>query len=341
MAPVTSSEAARVLSEIAYLLRLEEKDAYRARAFGAAAASLLQARPDVAALRSAGALESIEGVGPGIARVLTELVDTGTSGYLARLRTDMGATGTESGISLQGYRGDIHAHSTWSDGKATILEMARGAVARGYEYMAITDHSPRMTIVNGLNGARLAEQRREIDLVQELVPEITILQGIEVDILEDGSLDLPDDVMAGLDIVVASPHLKLRMEPHLMTPRMMRAVENPHVDVIGHPTGRRPGSRPGAVYDYEKVFRRAAETGVALEIDCDPARMDLSPEMARMAVDAGCMLAMDSDAHAPGEYVYVELGAWMAGRAGLQPENILNWMPLPELRRHLGARGGG
>ena len=117
-----------------------------------------------------------------------------------------------------------------------------------------------------------------------------------------------------------------------MTERMLRAVENPHVDVVGHPTGRRPGSRPGADYDFELVFAKAADRGVALEIDCDPARMDLSPELARLACEKGCRLALDSDAHAPAEFAYVQLGAWMARRAGVPAARLLNWLPLPELR---------
>jgi putative hydrolase len=167
--------------------------------------------------------------------------------------------------------------------------------------------------------------------VQSQVEGLTLLQGIEVDILEDGSLDLPDEVLEILDVVIASPHVKLRTEPELMTGRMMRAVANPHVDVIGHPTGRRPGSREGASYDFEKVFAAAAEHGVALEIDCDPARMDISPEMARTALELGCDFVVDADAHAPAEFAYVPMGLWMARRAGIPEERILNFRPLDEL----------
>jgi histidinol phosphatase-like PHP family hydrolase len=160
---------------------------------------------------------------------------------------------------------------------------------------------------------------------------VTLLQGIEVDILEDGSLDLPDAVLEILDVVIASPHVKLRQEPAAMNERMLRAVSHPHVDVIGHPTGRRPGSREGASYDFEAVFKEAARHGVALEIDCDPARMDLSPELARLAMDCGCNFAMDADAHAPAEFAYVPMGMWMARRAGIPKERILNFKPLDQL----------
>jgi histidinol phosphatase-like PHP family hydrolase len=235
-----------------------------------------------------------------------------------------------------GYRGDIHSHTDWSDGRATVLEMALAAQARGYEYLAITDHSPRITVVNGLGPERLAAQRRLIDQANREMDRLTILQGVEVDINEDGSLDEPDEALAALDLVIASPHVKLRMEPAAMTERMLRAVENPHVDVIGHPTGRRPGSREGASYDFEAVFRAAAERGVVLEMDCDPARMDLSPEMARLAASLGCRLSLDSDAHAPDQLIYVDLGLWTAQRAGISSDRIVNWLALSELREVFG-----
>src|SRR5713226_8277593 len=167
--------------------------------------------------------------------------------------------------------------------------------------------------------------------VQSQVDGLTLLQGIEVDILEDGALDLPDAVLELLDVVIASPHVKLRQESASMTERMLRAVSHPLVDVIGHPTGRRPGSREGATYDFEAVFKAAARNGVALEIDCDPARMDLSPEMARLACECGCNFTVDADAHAPTEYAYVPMALWMARRAGIPKERILNFRPVDEL----------
>src|SRR5438132_647469 len=213
----------------------------------------------------------------------------------------------------------------------TMLEMAQGAKAIGYRYLGITDHSPRIKVVNGLDAERLVAQSREMADVQARVEGLTLLQGIEVDILEDGSLDLPDAVLEILDVVIASPHVKLRQEATAMTERMLRAVSHPHVDVIGHPTGRRPGSREGATYDIEAVFKEAAKHGVALEIDCDPARMDLSPEMARLALEWGCMFSVDADAHAPAEFAYVPMALWMARRAGIPEDRILNFRPTDEL----------
>src|SRR5437588_308638 len=325
--------AAQALSEIGYLLRQDPKEVFRAKAFSAAAWSLALQRPDLAALQRDGALTSIEGVGAGIAKVLADLVETGQSRYLARLREQMRqpAREDESALDFSRYQGDIHSHTDWSDGRATMLEMAEGAKALGYRYLGITDHSPRIKVVNGLNAERLLAQSREMAEVQKQVEGVTLLQGIEVDILEDGALDLPDAVLELLDVVIASPHVKLRQEPAAMTERMMRAVSNPHIDVIGHPTGRRPGSREGANYDFELVFKEAARRGVAMEIDCDPARMDLSPMMARLAYEYGCSFAIDADAHAPAEFAYVPMALWMARRAGIARDRILNFRSPDEL----------
>jgi putative hydrolase len=325
--------AAQVLSEIGYLLRQDPKESFRAKAFAKAAWSVALERPDLDALHKANQLTSIEGVGPGIAKILAGLVETGRSSYLERLRTETGqpARDDESTIDLAEYQGDVHSHTNWSDGRATMLEMARGAKALGYKYLGITDHSPRIKVVNGLDAARLLAQSREREQVENEIEGLTLLQGIEVDILEDGALDLPDEVLELLDMVIASPHVKLRQESTAMTERMLRAVSNPNVDVIGHPTGRRPGSREGASYDFELVFSEAARHGVALEIDCDPARMDLSPEHARLALECGCSFSMDADAHAPAEFAYVPMAAWMARRAGIPMDRILNFKPLEDL----------
>jgi len=330
---VDAVAAAQALSEIGYLLRQQEKERFRAKAFSAAAWSIVLARPDLDELARTDSLTSIDGVGEGIARVLKDLVETGQSRYLNRLREQMQqpARDDESALDFHRYQGDVHSHTDWSDGRATMLEMARGAHALGYRYLGITDHSPRITVVHGLNAERLLAQSQQMAEVQEQVDGLTLLQGIEVDILEDGALDLPDAVLEILDIVIASPHVKLRQEPGAMTERMMRAVSHPHVDVIGHPTGRRPGSREGATYDFEAVFKEAAKNGVALEIDCDPARLDLSPEMARQALELGCNFVLDADAHAPAEFAYVPMGLWMARRAGIPEDRILNFKPLEEL----------
>jgi putative hydrolase len=337
-APLTAEDAAAVLAEIAYRLRHDSEQAFRARAFSRAAATLHQVQPDLPALHSTGSLESIPGIGAGIAKVIAELIETGRSSYLERLREAAPAAEqappTVAPV-LTALRGDLHSHTDWSDGHATVFEMGQAAKARGYAYLAITDHSPRITVVNGLGPERLAAQAVEIRRAMERLDGFSILRGIEVDILEDGSLDLPDEALAELDVVIASPHVKLRMDPAEMTERMLRAVSSPHVDVIGHPTGRRLGSRPGATYDFERVFRAAAEHNTAIEIDTDPARMDVSPELARLAADCGCRLTLDSDAHTPDQLAYVDQGAWMARQAGIGPELLLNCLELPELMKLL------
>jgi putative hydrolase len=256
---VDAIAAAQVLSEIGYLLRQDAEQKFRAQAFSAAAWSIASSRPDLDALHSAKGLTSIEGVGAGIAKVLAGLVETGQSSYLERLRTEMGqpARDDESDLDLGRYQGDVHSHTNWSDGKATMLEMARGAQALGYRYLGVTDHSPRIKVVNGLGAERLLAQSKEMAEVQAQLQDLTLLQGIEVDILEDGALDLPDAVLELLDVVIASPHVKLRQEPAAMTERMLRAVSNPHVDVVGHPTGRRPGSREGATYRLRRGIQRS------------------------------------------------------------------------------------
>jgi putative hydrolase len=335
---VEHAAAARHLAEIAYRLRLKE-DAYRARAFGTAAYSVLQQRPDLDRLHAEGRLETIEAVGKGIAKVLGDTIaHDGASEYLDRLR---GETGEEHRgplpptLDMAAYQGDLHSHTTWSDGKMRLRDSACLALARGDRYLAVTDHSPRIPMVHGLGPERLARQAEEIAAVEAELGDIRILRGIEVDINEDGSLDLPDAALRELDIVIASPHAGLRMEPRPQTERMLRAVEHPLVDVIGHPTGRRPGSRKGATYDFEKVFRRAAELGVVVEIDTDPNRVDLSPELARLAASLGCRFTLDADAHGPLDFLSVELNLWCPALAGIGPDLVLNWLPVDRLKEAL------
>ena len=335
---MTAEEAAAVLAEIAYRLRHDPEQSFRARAYGNAAATLNRLKPDLEKLRAEGRLESIPGIGSGIAKVLVELLDTGQSAYAVKLREEAGEPApipASAGVHTGLLRGDLHSHTDWSDGGATVLEMARAAQARGYSYLAITDHSPRIRVVNGLGPERLAAQAAEIRRAMEQLPGFTILRGVECDILEDGSLDLPDETLSELDLVVIAPHVKLKMEPAAMTERMLRAVSSPHADVVGHPTGRRLGARPGATYDFEAVFKAAARHRTAMEIDCDPARMDLSPELAKLAAECGCRLSLASDAHAPDQLAYVDSGAWMARQAGIAPERLLNCLELPDLLAHL------
>src|SRR4030088_318768 len=193
--------AAQALSEIGYLLRQDPKEVFRAKAFSSAAWAIAVERPDLEAMHRDSTLLSLPGVGAGIAKVLAELIETGRSRYLDRLRAESGqpARDDESTLDLSGYQGDIHSHTTWSDGRATMLEMSRGAKALGYRYLAVTDHSPRIKVVHRLDAGRLLAQSQEMAEVQQQVKGLTLLQGIEVDILEDGALDLPDPVLEILD----------------------------------------------------------------------------------------------------------------------------------------------
>ncbi|HXZ87948.1 MAG TPA: DNA polymerase/3'-5' exonuclease PolX [Candidatus Binataceae bacterium] len=230
-------------------------------------------------------------------------------------------------------RGDLHTHSTWTDGRATIREMARRAAASGLEYFAITDHSQRLTMVHGLDSERLREQAREIEAVGAKVSGIKVLRGIEVDILEDGTLDLPDGVLEELDWVVASVHSKLEQETSAMTRRLVRAIRNPNVDVIGHPSGRLIGRREASGFDLREVLRAAHEEGCALEVNAQPDRLDLIDTACMAAKRAGVKVVISSDAHHPHDFAALEYGVNQARRGWIEPSDVLNTRPLNELRQ--------
>lgn len=229
-------------------------------------------------------------------------------------------------------RGDLHAHSTYTDGRASIEEMARGARERGLQYLAITDHSRRLTMVHGLDPARLREQWREIEKVKARVARITLLRGIEVDILEDGSLDLPDDTLAELDWVVASVHSKFDQSPRDMTRRLIRAIHNRNVDVVGHPSGRLIGRREPSGFDLDEVLKVAREEGCALEVNSQPDRLDLD-SACLAAKKADVSLVISSDAHHPHDLDLLEYGVNQARRGWLEPSDVLNTRPLASLRQ--------
>jgi DNA polymerase (family 10) len=231
-------------------------------------------------------------------------------------------------IEVEDIRGDIHAHSTWSDGKSTIEEMARAAIEHGYEYMAITDHSPRLAMTNGLDPEELRRQAREIKEVQAKIPEITILHGNEVDILKDGSLDQPDDILAELDIVITSVHSYFDLSRDEQTERLLKVIENPYVRIIGHPHGRLLTQREGIQFDQEKVFTAAREAGVVMEINADPHRLDLDDRSAMFARELGLKFVINTDAHRTTGYDLMRFGIYQARRAWLEPKDVLNTLPL-------------
>jgi len=224
---------------------------------------------------------------------------------------------------------ELHSHSTWSDGKATIKEMAVAAIARGYQILAITDHSKSLGIAGGLSQADLKKQRCEIDTIQqELGNSIILLQGTEVEIRADGTLDFPDEVLADLDIVIPSLHTSLRQPREQITQRLLKAIYNPHVDIIGHPTGRKILERDPADLDMEQVLRAAAKTNTALEINAHPSRLDLNDINARRAVELGVLLSINTDAHAPEDLDILRFGVATARRGWVEPQNVINtWEP--------------
>ncbi len=227
------------------------------------------------------------------------------------------------------FRAELHTHSDWSDGKATIREMVAAAMDQGLKVYAITDHSVSLGIANGLSVERLREQRAEIDAVQaEVGDAIYLLQGAEIEIKANGSLDYSDEVLAELDIVVASLHVSLRQPRDQVTQRLINAIRNPHVDIIGHPTGRLIPDRAGADLDMDAVLAAAAETGVALEINANPQRLDLEDIYARRAVELGIPLTINTDTHHLDDFKLRHFGVATARRAWVGPEHVINaWAP--------------
>jgi putative hydrolase len=335
-----SRDAVADLRRIAFLLERAHESSYRVRAFRGAANALAKLGPGVVATRSAaGTLTDVKGVGDVTARCIAESVAGEEPVYLRRLEATGGVPVAEGGAALRAaLRGDCHTHSDWSDGGSPIREMAEAARDLGHEYIVLTDHSPRLTVANGLSPDRL---RRQLDVVAELNVELApfrILTGIEVDILEDGSLDQTDELLARLDVVVASVHSKLRMPRAEMTKRMLRAIENPHADILGHCTGRNVTSqgragktRPESEFDPDAVFGACAEHGVAVEVNCRPERLDPPKRLLRLAVEAGCLVSIDTDAHAPGQLDWQPYGCERAAACGVPVESVVNARTAEEL----------
>lgn len=237
-------------------------------------------------------------------------------------------------VELKDIRGDLHAHSNWSDGHSTMEQMAYAAMERGYEYLAITDHSSGLGFI-GLTIERIYEQREAIDALNEEYEDFRLLQGIEVNIRGDGTLDYPDDVLARFDVVTASIHGGLNQSRERITERMLSAIRNPHVDIIGHPSGRLINKRDPSDFDEEAVFAAAAETGTALEINSQPDRLDLKDSHARRAMDAGADFAIDSDSHAADQLGLVRYGTATARRGWVEKDRVLNTLPLDALLKRL------
>ncbi|MHA7648831.1 PHP domain-containing protein [Mycobacterium sp. ML4] len=322
------------LRQIAYYKDRERQDSRRVMAYRNAA-DIIE-RLDEAALErhgQAGSWQSIPGIGPKTAKVIAQAWAGHEPDQLVELRAaaeDLG--GGEVRVAL---RGDLHLHSNWSDGSAPIEEMMATAASLGHEYCALTDHSPRLTIANGLSPDRLRKQLDLIDELREKFAPLRILAGIEVDILEDGTLDQEPELLDRLDIVVASVHSKLSMEPAAMTRRMVRAVSDGHVDVLGHCTGRlvsgNRGIRPESKFDAEKVFTACRDHGTAVEINSRPERRDPPGRLLNLARDIGCVFSIDTDAHSPGQLDFLGYGAQRALDAEVPVDRIINTWPVEEL----------
>jgi putative hydrolase len=340
------------LERIAYLLDRAREKPYRPRAYLRAAEVVKGLGPgELEARAAAGTLTDLEHIGPKTAAVILEAIAGGTPAYLTRLEETTGVAAGAGDELVAALRGDLHTHSTWSDGGAEIETMARAGRALGHAYLALTDHSPRLTIANGLSPDRL---RAQLDVVAELnerfaaeaaageAEPFRLLTGIEVDILDDGSLDQDDDLLARLDVVVASVHSKLRMEGRAMTRRMCTAVANPHVDILGHCTGRIVvgKGRPESDFDPELVFTACAQFDTAVEINSRPERLDPPRRLLGLAAELGCRFAIDTDAHAPGQLEWQPYGADRAVACGIGPEQVVNTGSVDDLVAWTASHGG-
>jgi putative hydrolase len=321
------------LRRIAYLLEREGAETYKVRAFRNASTAIAELSVAELAAMPSSRLKDIPLVGKTSAQVIAEALAGKTPSYLEKLESAQVPAMSDGALALfDQLQGDCHSHSDWSDGGSPIREMAEAAQMLGHAYWALTDHSPRLTVAHGLDPDRL---RQQLEIVRELNEELApfrILTGIEVDILEDGSLDQDETLLAQLDVVVASVHSKLRMDSPAMTARMLRAIESPHTDVLGHCTGRIVvgRGRPQSSFDAESIFAACARTGTAVEINSRPERLDPPDELLSLALSLGCVMTVDTDAHAPGQLEWQRFGCEKAASVGIPSDRIMNTLTAEE-----------
>jgi putative hydrolase len=345
---VTPLEA---LDRVVYLLDRSLAPAEKIKAFRNAAQVVAAMAPgEVEERVAAGTLLEVAGIGKSTGAVITQAVAGQTPDRIVELEATTEVPLSEAGRPYrEALRGDCHAHSLWSDGGATIDSMARTAVELGHDYLVMTDHSPRLTVAHGLSAERLENQLGEIRALNTVLAPFRILTGIEVDILEDGSLDQDPELLAQLDVVVASAHSKLRMDRAAMTRRMVLAVASPHVDILGHCTGRKLRStvaqagsdpelvRPESAFDPEIVFAACARFDTAVEINCRPERQDPPDRLLDLALEWGCKVSIDTDAHAPGQLEWQRLGCDKAAHHDIPIERIVNTWSADELIEWAGS----
>lgn len=325
------------LDEIAFLLERDLASPYKTKAFRAALVAIDPLSDDeIAARVDDGRLKRTKGIGSTTYSVIEQAVAGGVPDYLADLRDRIGGPVTDGGQDLRAQlQGDLHSHSTWSDGTTDLATMARTARRLGHRYLVASDHSPSLRVANGLSTERLERQLLELEELNSRFDDFRMLTGIEVDILLDGDLDQSDEVLGRLDLVVASVHSKLRMDSREMTERMLAAIRHPQSNVLGHCTGRlvqgSRGTRPESTFDAAAVFAACAENDVAVEINSRPERQDPPDDLLTIALDSGCLFSIDSDAHAPGQLGLLDLGAARAEANGVPAERIVTTWPVDRL----------
>ena len=318
------------LRRIAFLMERQRMETRRIEAFRNAARTILPLPEDEVATRAEkGTLTELPGIGPSTAAVIESACRGEVPDRLVELEKTAGPLAPGGRELRATLRGDLHSHSDWSDGGSPIEEMAMTAMELGHDYLVLTDHSPRLKVARGLSAERLGRQLEVIEAINtHLGGAFTLLKGIEVDILDDGSLDQTEEMLARLQVRVASVHSKLKMESPAMTRRMVAAVKNPFTNVLGHCTGRLVtggrGTRPQSQFDAKAVFEACAENDVAVEINSRPERRDPPTHLLELARDVGCLFAIDSDSHAPGQLDMLDHGCERAEAAGIDPDRIVN-----------------